>query len=111
VFVLELYATEPATPPADPLKVNVAPVIVEAFIASLKVAEIDVFMATPVALLFGETELTAGAVMSLNVAVHVRGPPIVTVAELLVPEQAPDHPAKPEPAAGTAVRVTFVPEA
>jgi hypothetical protein len=44
-----------------------------------------------------------------NLAVAARAPVIVSV-QVLVPEQSPDQPAKDEPGAAVAVRVTDVPD-
>src|ERR1700726_1252758 len=61
IAVLPAYETVPATGVAPgPVTVKVAPLIVAAFMASLNVAEIVVFTATPVAPLAGTVETTVG---------------------------------------------------
>ena len=66
VAVFPLTFTVPMTrdPPAVGRKVNVAVVIVALFIDSEKVAEIEEFSVTPVALLAGEVLDTVGGVVS-----------------------------------------------
>jgi hypothetical protein len=61
VAVVPLYVTVPVTPL---FKVNVAVLTVDAVIASLNVAVIEVFTATAVALLTGLVDDTVGAVVS-----------------------------------------------
>jgi hypothetical protein len=62
VAVLPAYVTTPATGVAPgPVKVNVVPLIVAGFMASLNVAETRVFTATAVAPLTGDVETTVGA--------------------------------------------------
>jgi hypothetical protein len=62
VAVLPAYVTTPATGVAPgPVKVNVVPLIVAGFMASLNVAETRVFTGTAVAPLAGDVETTVGA--------------------------------------------------
>ena len=62
VAVLPAYVTTPATGVAPgPVKVNVVPLIVAGFMASLNEAETGVFTGTAVAPLAGNVETTVGA--------------------------------------------------
>jgi len=60
VFEEESNVTVPVTGPPPPVSVNVEAVIVEAVIASLKVAVRSAVIATPVAPDVGETVVTVG---------------------------------------------------
>jgi hypothetical protein len=74
VAVVPAYVTVPATRVAPgPVKVNVAPLIVAAFMASLNVAETRVFTGTAVAPLAGTVEITVGgAAAAAVVNVHTK---------------------------------------
>jgi hypothetical protein len=65
VFVPPSYKTVAGINTLDgPRNVKVVPLMVAGFIASLKIAETVVLVATPVALFNGETDMIIGAVIS-----------------------------------------------
>jgi hypothetical protein len=69
VAVLPVSATVPVTEVLPACKVKVVVLMVEGFIASLKVALIELFTATPVWLFAGFVEATVGGVVSAPEAV------------------------------------------
>ena len=78
--------TVPATGVAPgPVKVNVAPLIVAAFMASLNVAEIVVLTATAVAPFAGKVEITVGgaAVVSVHTKLVASGAPVGSFAPVV----------------------------
>jgi hypothetical protein len=79
VAVVPAKVTVPATDVAPgPVKVNVAALIVAGFMASLKVAEIGVLTATPVAPFTGtvETTVAGGAVVKVHTKLAVSPAPV-----------------------------------
>ena len=69
VAVLPVSATVPVTEELPACRVKVVVLMVEGLIASLKVALIELFNATPVWLLVGFVEVTVGGVVSAPAAV------------------------------------------
>ena len=87
VAVVPAKVTVPATSVAPgPVTVNVAPLIVAGFIASLNVAEIGVFTATPAAPLAGTVETTvgAGAVVKFHTKLATSGMPAGSFAPVVI---------------------------
>src|SRR5258706_14198328 len=68
---------------------NVVPLIVEAFIDSLKIAETVVLMFTPVAPLTGVTDVIDGGTISAVVNFHIKLLPKAFPATSFAPEEPP----------------------
>lgn len=86
VAVVPLYDTAPLILPVPLATVNVDVVMVDAFIASLNVAVMALFAATPVAPLAGIFELTVGVVVSSDIEpLAVAVLPAVSLAVTVIP--------------------------
>jgi hypothetical protein len=84
--VAPAQATIPATAPPGPVRVKVDVVTVAQFIAWLKVAEIVVLGATPVALLRGLVEVTVGggSVVKLHTKLLASAAPAPLVTPVVI---------------------------